>query len=267
MNLFPEKNNFSNVRPKKHLGQHFLTDTRIAEKIIDALTAEQDYPLVEVGPGKGILTQFLIHRENFLALEVDNESVRFLHEAYPHYRQKILANDFFSVRPQDLFDGKEFYIIGNFPYHLSGELMEYFFRNRRWVKGVVGMFQKEVAERICAQPGSKAYGIFSVLLQTYYRAKYLFTVKEGSFHPPPKVKSGVILLERFRTRVEDLNEDEWEFIIRKSFGQRRKMLSNSLKEIFDEKAVAWHEFFSKRPEQLSCDDFISLARFLSGFSR
>ncbi len=266
MSLFPEKNKFSDVRPKKHLGQHFLTDSRIAEKIVHALPVDEKFPLVEVGPGKGILTQFLIHRENFLALDVDNESVRFLHEAYPDYVQKILAKDFFSVKPQELFDGKEFYVIGNFPYHLSGELMEYFFRNRKWVKGVVGMFQKEVAERMCAGPGSKAYGIFSVLLQTYFRAKYLFTVKEGSFYPPPKVKSGVIFLERFRTRVEDLNEEEWEYIIRKAFGQRRKMLSNSLKEISEKKTEARHDFFSKRPEQLSCEDFISLARFLSGFS-
>jgi 16S rRNA (adenine1518-N6/adenine1519-N6)-dimethyltransferase len=196
---------------------------------------------------------------------VDHESVNFLHKVFPDYRKKIILNDFFSIDPQELFDGKEFFVIGNFPYHLSGELMEYFFRNRRWVKGVVGMFQKEVAERICAGPGSKTYGIFSVLLQTYFRAKYLFTVKEGSFHPPPKVKSGVIFLERFRMQVENLNEAEWEFIIRKAFGQRRKMLSNSLKEIIEKKATSRHDFYSKRPEQLSCDDFIALARSLSGF--
>lgn len=254
------------VRPKKHLGQHFLTDARIAEKIVNALKVHENFPLVEVGSGKGILTQFLIHRENFLAFDVDKELVCFLQESYPDNRHKIILKDFFSVSPQELFNGKEFYVIGNFPYHLSGELMEYFFRNRRWVSGVVGMFQKEVAERVCAEPASKSYGIFSVLLQTYFRAKYLFTVKEGSFHPPPKVKSGVIRLERFRTQVEDLNEQEWEFIIRKSFGQRRKILGNSLKEWMKKKGKVPHEFFLKRPEQLSVEDFIALAQILSGFS-
>lgn len=254
------------VRPKKHLGQHFLIDARIAEKIVNALNVHENFPLVEVGPGKGILTRFLIHRKNFLAFDVDRESVQFLHQAYSDFKHKIVLKDFFSVAPQDLFDGEEFYVIGNFPYHLSGELMEYFFRNRSRVKGVVGMFQKEVAERICAQPGSKAYGIFSVLLQTYFRAKYFFTVKEGSFQPPPKVKSGVIILERFRTQVDNLNEAEWEFIIRKAFGQRRKMLSNSLKDILVKTDTPPSEFLSKRPEQLSVDDFIILSRCLSGIS-
>ncbi|MCX8080512.1 MAG: 16S rRNA (adenine(1518)-N(6)/adenine(1519)-N(6))-dimethyltransferase RsmA [Bacteroidia bacterium] len=253
------------VRPKKHLGQHFLTDLRIAEKIVKSLPEVPELPVVEVGPGKGILTRFLLERKNFLAFDVDEESVDFLWREYPQHKEKIILGDFLKTKPEELFDGKEFWIIGNFPYHLSGELMEYFFRNRQQVMGVVGMFQKEVAERVCASPKSKAYGIFSVLLQTFFRAEYLFTVKEGSFHPPPKVKSGVIRLERFRKTVERLNEELWENLVRTAFRQRRKMLGNSLKNLINDlDDIKGNSLFTKRPEELNTEEFISISKYFDG---
>lgn len=154
--------NFKNqrIKPKKYLGQHFLQDVRIAERIVRSMVVPEDAPMIEVGPGKGILTRFLMQRKNFYALDVDRESIDFLQKTFPEYASKFIVKDFLNVSPSEIFQGKEWHVIGNFPYHLSGALLEYFYRHRKYVKSVTGMFQKEVAERICAEPGNKIYGIF-----------------------------------------------------------------------------------------------------------
>jgi len=259
--------NFQNhrIRPKKHLGQHFLQDVRIAERIVHAMDIPEDAPLIEVGPGKGILTQFLYHRKNFYAYDVDSESIDFLQKKYPESASKFILKDFLELNPSEIFDGREWHVIGNFPYHLSGNLLEYFFRNRKYIKSVTGMFQKEVAERVCAKPGNKVYGIFSVLLQCYFECKYLFTVKEGSFYPPPKVKSGVIRLERFRTTMDNVDENLFENIVRTVFRQRRKILGNSLQLLVDKEIIMNVPYMNKRPEQMSVNDFIELTNYLGKY--
>ena len=242
------------VRPKKKLGQHFLKDLNIARKIVDSLGAEVPVVL-EVGPGTGVLTGFLLQRKELdvHVVEIDREAVAYLQHNFRELADRIYFQDFLKWNATEM--PKQFSIIGNFPYNISSQI---FFRILEWrdrVPEVVCMVQKEVAERLSAPPGSKTYGILSVLLSAFYKVDYLFTVSEHVFVPPPKVKSAVIRLQR--NSVEELPCDEALFfrVVKTAFGKRRKMLRNSLQELNFE---APEQYAQKRPEQLSVDDFISL---------
>jgi 16S rRNA (adenine1518-N6/adenine1519-N6)-dimethyltransferase len=243
------------VRPKKKLGQHFLKDQNIARKIVDSLGATAG-DVLEVGPGMGVLTRFLIERPEFKihAIEIDRDSVEFLKQNYPGITDRLYCEDFLKFDFTRHFEG-DVSIIGNFPYNISSQIFFRVLEFRNRIPEVVGMIQKEVAERINAGPGSKTYGILSVLLQTFYKIEYLFTVSEQVFIPPPKVKSAVIRMVR-NNRVELPCDGKLFFqVVKTSFNQRRKMLRNSLKEICPDLPSG---FATRRPEQLSVDDYIEL---------
>ncbi len=250
------------VRAKKHLGQHFLTDENIARAIVDALKAKDlTTPVIEVGPGTGVLTQFLIKEfNNFLALDVDTESVAFLQEKYPAEKNKILLADFLET---DLtaIAGNKFNVIGNFPYNISSQIMFQVLEHKNNVDIVVGMFQKEVAMRLAEGPGSKVYGILSVLLQAYYNIEYLFTVHENVFNPPPKVKSAVIRLTRNQTTHLECDEVLFKKVVKTAFNQRRKTIRNSIRILFNNNEIRF-PLLDKRPEQLSVQQFVELTRFV-----
>jgi 16S rRNA (adenine1518-N6/adenine1519-N6)-dimethyltransferase len=250
------------VQPKKNLGQHFLKDQTIASRIAASLTGTGYNTVLEIGPGMGILTAFLIERkfEDFRVIEIDNESVHYLHSHFPSL-ENIIRGDFLTMDIDSYFPGK-FAIIGNFPYNISTQIFFKAIKHREKVVEIAGMLQKEVAERICSGPGSKAYGILSVLLQAYYKTEYLFTVHENVFSPPPKVKSGVIRL--IRNDVNTLECDEALFIrvVKACFNQRRKTLRNSVRAAFDLNREDYPEF-GLRPEQLSVEQFVSLTRWIA----
>lgn len=249
------------VRAKKHLGQHFLRDEVIAKRIVDAALQDNALPILEIGPGTGVLTKHLIERADFLAADIDTESIAYLQKIYPQHAGKILLADFLRMDLNALFPGK-FSIVGNFPYNISTQIMFKVLEHRDKIQTVVGMFQKEVAERIAEKPGSKEYGILSVLLQAFYDVDYLFTVEPGSFSPPPKVRSAVIRVRRNKVEKLDCDERLFKHIIKASFNQRRKMLRNSLKQFVRDENLLVHRFFTLRPERLSVSDFIELTRLI-----
>lgn len=252
------------VKAKKHLGQHFLTDLEIAKNIVDALTLTNNYNTVlEVGPGMGVLTQFLIENKSYqtFPVDIDRESIGYLTEKYPTLKGNIIYGDFLKLNLQEVVGKDPFAVIGNFPYNISTQILFKVLDNKDQVPEVVGMFQKEVAERIAAGPGSKTYGITSVLLQAFYDIEYLFTVNEDVFDPPPKVKSAVIRLTR--NKVNELGCDEKRFkqIVKMAFNQRRKMMRKSLKPLLSETNKE-NEVLTKRPEQLSVEEFVGLTNLL-----
>ena len=259
------------VTPKKHLGQHFLRDENIAKKIAGSLSGKKDYKtVVEVGPGTGVLTKYLLHEKEFetYVVEVDRESISFLKKNYPELEGRIIEKDFLDFTPEWLFNSKlqtpgsellHCAVIGNFPYNISTQILFKVLEYRNLVPEVVGMFQKEVAERIASPPGNKTYGILSVLLQAYYKIEYLFTVHENVFHPPPKVKSAVIRLIRNKVKELDCDEELFFKVVKAGFNQRRKTLRNSLNAKFNIKNLE-SELLSKRAEQLSVNDFIQLTK-------
>lgn len=257
----------SEVRAKKALGQHFLTDLNIARKICNSLSggsAEAPCEVLEVGCGMGVLTQFLLQRDDIRTwgAEIDTESVEYLHAHYPAFAPRLIEGDFLKMNLEEQFyDGLQ--LIGNFPYNISSQIFFKVLENRHLIPECVGMIQKEVAVRIAEPPGSREYGILSVLLQAWYDIDYLFTVNETVFNPPPKVKSAVIRLKR--NGVEKLDCDEALFIkvVKASFGQRRKMIRNSLRAVFGNFGGEEHEFFSKRAEQLSVADFVTLTQWVA----
>ncbi len=250
------------VRAKKSLGQHFLTDLSIAERIAHTLDDFRHLPVLEVGPGMGVLTQFLLEMGlDLTVVELDRESVDYLEAAYPQLHGRIIGEDFLKMDLKKLYGDSPFCIIGNYPYNISTQIFFKVLDYRDQVKCCSGMLQREVAQRIAEPPGSKTYGILSVLLQAWYDTEYLFTVDEHVFNPPPKVKSGVIRLTR--NSVTDLGVDERMFkrLVKASFGQRRKMLRSSLKPFFSTNpSVMASDVFRQRPEQLSVEDFVDLAR-------
>lgn len=250
------------VFPKKNLGQHFLKDKSIARKIAETLTGNGYNSVLEIGPGMGVLTGYLLERgfEDFQVIEIDNESVHYLNENFSELKN-IITGDFLSMDIDQYFEGK-MAIIGNFPYNISTQIFFKVLKHKDKVVEISGMLQKEVAERICAGPGSKTYGILSVLLQAFYKTEYLFTVSEHVFSPPPKVKSGVIRLTR--NKVEQLGCDEKLFtrVVKACFNQRRKTLRNSVRAAFELKRDDYHEF-GLRPEQLSVDQFVQLTRWIA----
>ena len=257
----------SEVRAKKALGQHFLTDLNIARKICDSLSGgSQESPceVLEVGCGMGVLTQFLLKRDDIRTwgAEIDTESVEYLHVHYPDFAPRLIEGDFLKMNLAERFpEGLQ--LIGNFPYNISSQIFFKVLENRHLIPECVGMIQKEVAVRIAEPPGSREYGILSVLLQAWYDIDYLFTVNETVFNPPPKVKSAVIRLKR--NGVEKLDCDEALFIkvVKASFNQRRKMIRNSLRAVFGNFGGEEHEFFSKRAEQLSVADFVALTQWVA----
>lgn len=250
----------SDVRAKKHLGQHFLTDRNIARKISLSLEMKNCSNVLEIGPGMGILTDFLIDRgfKTFKAVEIDSEAADYLKKKYKGL--DLIEGNFLRLDLDSYFDG-EMGIIGNFPYNISSQIFFKVLEYRDKVCEITGMLQKEVADRIVSGPGSKVYGILSVLLQAYYRAEYLFTVPPGVFNPPPKVKSAVIRLTRKEREVREYDEDLFFRVVKITFNQRRKTLKNSLKPLVDASGLD-HILLKKRPEELGVDEFITLTELV-----
>ncbi len=246
------------VRPKKKLGQHFLNDKRVASKIVESLTAEKSDFVLEIGPGMGVLTAELIAKfnERFFASEVDDESVEYLNLTLPALAPNLIHGDFIEIDLPSKFNGN-LAIIGNLPYNISSQIFFKILENREMVNEVVCMIQKEVAQRISEKPGTKTYGILSVLLQAYYDIKYLFTVNEGVFTPPPKVKSAVIRLTRNSTSKLNCNEALFIKVVKAGFNQRRKTLRNSIRSVFPNIELS-PKFTNQRPERLSVADFVEL---------
>lgn len=252
------------VSPKKHLGQHFLTDLNIASKIVEQLTLPGGLTeVLEVGPGMGVLTQFLLKHKEYqtTVIDIDKESIAYLQHHFPELQNRIISADFLKLDLSTLFSGK-FAIIGNFPYNISSQIFFKVLAHRNQVLEVVGMLQKEVAERIAAPPGSKTYGILSVLLQAFYNIQYNFTVHEHVFNPPPKVKSAVISLVRNETEKLPCNESLFFEVVKMSFGTRRKTLRNCLKSFNLTPEVSALPVFDKRAEQLGVQEFIALTQLL-----
>ena len=248
----------SKVRAKKHLGQHFLKDLGIARDIAHSLSLDNYSKLLEVGPGMGVLTQFLIplDTETFV-IEIDKESVSYLKKHYPELDNHLIEGDFLKLPLQEIFK-EPIAIIGNFPYNISSQILFKAINHKDLIPEIVGMFQKEVAERVVSPPGSKKYGITSVLLQCYYDVEYLFTVDETVFDPPPKVKSAVIRLRRNDRDKLECDEKKFVQVVKTAFGQRRKTLRNALKSLnlVDENTAS--QYLSLRAEQLSVEDFMNL---------
>ena len=249
------------VRPKKHLGQHFLKDENIARKIVESLTETSN--VLEIGPGTGVLTKYLAEKaSNLHLIEIDRESIEYLKHTFPELTEKIISADFLKFDLKNLFAG-QFAVIGNFPYNISSQIFFKIIENRALIPEVVGMIQKEVAERLASPPGNKTYGILSVLLGAFYEIKYLFTVPESVFIPPPNVKSAVIRLTRREVFSLDCDEKLFFEVVKTGFNQRRKTLRNSLKRFwFDNIDPDQYPVFKQRPEQLSCAEFVELVKIL-----
>lgn len=248
------------VKPKKFLGQHFLKDLKVAQDIADTVDACPALPILEVGPGMGVLTQFLLPKERQVkVVEVDYESVAYLREAYPQLEDDIIEDDFLKMNLRRVFDGNPFVLTGNYPYNISSQIFFKMLDYKDLIPCCTGMIQKEVAERIAARPGNKTYGILSVLIQAWYSVEYLFTVHEHVFNPPPKVKSAVIRMTRNETKELGCNEQLFKQIVKTTFNQRRKTLRNSISPILEKgNPLSADPIFNKRPEQLSVQDFIDL---------
>lgn len=255
------------VRPKKALGQHFLKDLSIAKAIADTVDQFPGVPILEVGPGMGVLTQFLIPKDRLLkVVEIDDESVRYLREHFPELEEHIVEDDFLKMHLDKLFDGGQFVLTGNYPYNISSQIFFKMLENRDRIVGCTGMIQREVAQRLAASPGSKTYGILSVLVQAWYDVEYLFTVDEKVFNPPPKVKSAVVSMRR--NDVETLGCDEGLFrrIVKTTFNQRRKTLRNGMKSIVGTGCELLKDaLFDLRPEQLSVDQFVKLTNDVESY--
>lgn len=241
---------------KKSLGQHFLKDENICRKIVDALKQDSFSQLLEVGPGGGALTKYLKEIQNisFKAVEVDDEKVAYLSQTYPDLKDKIIHQSFLDTDPP--FDGA-FTVVGNFPYNISTQILFKVLEWKEQVPVVVGMFQKEVAQRIAAPPGNKVYGVLSVLVQAFFEVKYLFDVNENCFNPPPKVKSGVIKMYRKNEVAAMKSEKQFFNLVKTAFNQRRKTLRNAVRALFDADVLS-HPLFNQRAEQLSIKDFAEL---------
>lgn len=247
------------VNAKKFLGQHFLKDISIARRIADTLDDFPHIPVIEVGPGMGVLTQYLIEKERDLTVvEIDRESVPYLQQHYPELKEHIIEGDFLKLTLTDVYPD-QFCVIGNYPYNISSQIFFKILDYKNHVPCCSGMLQKEVAERIAAPPGNKTYGILSVLLQAWYDIEYLFTVSEKVFDPPPRVKSAVIKMIRNKRKSLGCDEKLFKTVVKTSFNQRRKTLRNSMKPILGKDCEAYNkEIFDKRPEQLSVEEFIEL---------
>lgn len=252
------------VKPKKALGQHFLTNLGVAQQIAQSLIIEPVMPVLEIGPGMGVLTQYLLQNPNIslTAIELDRESVDYLKINFPQLH--LIQADFLKFDLNLLYKpDTQFCIIGNYPYNISSQILFKVLEYKNQIPCCSGMFQKEVAERIASKPGKKAYGILSVLLQTYYDIEYLFTVDENNFNPPPKVKSAVIRLTRNNRQKLDCDEQLFKQVVKTAFNQRRKQMRNSLAQLIGKDSeIISNPVFTKRPEQLSVEEFISLTKLI-----
>ena len=262
------------VRPKKFLGQHFLTDLGIASDIADTVDACPDIPVLEVGPGMGVMTQYLVRKPRLVkVVEIDFESVAYLRRHFPSLEDNIIEDDFLKMHLEHTFDGQPFVLTGNYPYNISSQIFFKMLDYKDLIPCCTGMIQKEVAERIAARPGNKSYGILSVLIQAWYRVEYLFTVHEHVFNPPPKVKSAVIRMTRNDTSRLGCDERLFRKVVKTTFNQRRKTLRNNIRPLLadldvqcqgaaasvpDHSGFLADELFGLRPEQLSVSDFVSL---------
>ncbi|MEG0949340.1 MAG: 16S rRNA (adenine(1518)-N(6)/adenine(1519)-N(6))-dimethyltransferase RsmA [Bacteroidales bacterium] len=254
------------VKPKKFLGQHFLTDLTIAEDIADTIQEYKEVPVLEIGPGMGVLTQFLIQKGfDLTVVELDRDSVAYLKEAFPQLDGKIIEHDFLKLDLDKLFPG-EFNVIGNYPYNISSQIFFKVLDFKDKIPCCSGMIQKEVAERMAAGPGSKTYGILSVLMQAWYHIEYCFTVHEHVFNPPPRVKSAVIKMTRNETKSLDCDEKLFKNVVKTAFNQRRKTMRNSLKPLLGKDCEVYTDaIFDKRPEQLSVQQFIDLTNLVAPY--
>ena len=256
------------VRPKKNLGQHFLTDLSIAKRIADTVDACPDLPILEVGPGMGGMTQYLVEKPRpFKVVEIDRESVAYLNEHFPKLRENILGEDFLRMDLRQVFGGQQFVLTGNYPYDISSQIFFKMLDNRDLIPCCTGMIQHEVAVRMASQPGNKQYGILSVLIQAWYNVEYLFTVEPTVFNPPPKVMSAVIRMTRNDVQQLGCDEQLFKRVVKTVFNQRRKMLRVSLRQIFDAQHPASEGFFqndimTRRPEQLSIPQFVELTNMV-----
>jgi len=261
------------VKPKKFLGQHFLTDLDIAQRIADTVDACSGLPILEVGPGMGVMTQFLMKKERLLkVVELDFESVAYLRRTWPQMEDNIIEDDFLKMHLDRTFNGQPFVLTGNYPYNISSQIFFKMLDNKDLIPCCTGMIQKEVADRICAGPGSKAYGILSILIQAWYKPEYLFTVEPNVFNPPPKVRSAVIRLTRNDTQALNCDEGLFRRVVKTTFNQRRKTLRNNIRPLLNELAqtsenadfiaesskLLTDQLFNLRPEQLSLEQFVDL---------
>ena len=269
------------VKPKKNLGQHFLNDMSIAGRIADTVDSCHDLPVLEVGPGMGALTEFLLRKKRDThVIEIDRESIAYLKDNFPMLRNNLIEGDFLRMDLAKLFKGKQFVLTGNYPYNISSQIFFKMLDNKDLIPCCTGMIQKEVAERLCSGPGNKAYGILSVLLQAWYDTEYLFTVPETVFTPPPKVKSAVIRVTRNKTTDLGCDPQLFKRIVKTTFNQRRKMMRGSIKpllaqldnqlrqanptvENIDHTPLLTMSVFTKRPEQLSVAEFVELTNIIS----
>lgn len=256
------------VKPKKNLGQHFLTDLKTACAIADTVDACPDLPVLEVGPGMGVMTQFLAKKPRELkVVEIDRESVTYLNEAFPRLRDNIIGQDFLRMDLREVFNGRQFVLTGNYPYDISSQIFFKMLDNKDLIPCCTGMIQREVAQRIAATPGSKQYGILSVLIQAWYDVEYLFTVNEEVFNPPPKVKSAVIRMTRNDTSTLGCDEALFRRVVKTVFGQRRKMLRVSLRQLVDDVSTLGNTpLLTHRPEQLSISEFVELTNMITQVS-
>ena len=254
------------VRPKKNLGQHFLTDLSIAKRIADTVDACPDIPVLEVGPGMGVMTQYLVEKPRPLrVVEIDRESVDYLNENFPRLRDNIIGDDFLRMDLRTLFDGGQFVLTGNYPYDISSQIFFKMLDNRDLIPCCTGMIQREVALRMASKPGNKQYAILSVLIQAWYDVEYLFTVEPDVFNPPPKVQSAVIRMTRNKVQKLDCNEQLFKQVVKTTFNQRRKMLRVSLKQMLPADAAIFTEhadMLTLRPEQLTIEQFVELTNYV-----
>lgn len=257
-------NKFSALRPKKSYGQHFLTSERIAERIALSLSPDNNFKKVlEVGPGKGMLTKYLLKTDfEITAVEADSDMTLYLEDHFPELEGQLFNFDILKFDPTKVFGEEQFALIGNYPYNISSQIVFRMLKYRAYIPEMVGMFQKEMADRIVASPGSKDFGIISVLTQLYYDCKLLFKVERGNFNPPPKVRSAVIRCTRKSDEYPDLDYSLFKSIVKMTFNNRRKMLRNTLKAFTKSTELADKEFFTQRPEQLSVRDFVLLTEWV-----
>lgn len=253
------------VTPKKALGQHFLKDLNIAQRIAETIDIGGGMPVLEIGPGMGVLTQFLLQNKeiDLTCVELDSESVTYLLANFPELNGRIIEGDFLKMNLNEMYKG-QFCVIGNFPYNISSQIFFKVLDHKDKIPICAGMIQKEVAERMASKPGTKAYGILSVLVQAYYDIEYLFTVHENVFDPPPKVKSAVIRMRRNETKKIDCDEDLFVKVVKTAFNQRRKMMRNSLQAMLGQgHPLLADPVFMKRPEQLSVAEFVDLTNLIA----
>lgn len=252
------------AKAKKSYGQHFLINEPVAQRIADGLTMIDQYKnVLEIGPGKGVLTKYLLRKDiNLRVVEADRDMVAYLEEHYPELRDRIIFLDFLKLNMEKVFDGEPFLMIGNYPYNISSQIVFKMLKARHLIPEMVGMFQKEVSDRIIAPHGNKTYGVMSVLTQAHYGGRTIVKVQPGSFSPPPKVMSSVIHLTRKENNELPCSDRMLRVVVKQAFNQRRKMMRNTLKTLVDASVIAEHDVFTKRPEQLSLEEFYALTSLI-----